>query len=92
MGAGLASAAKKKTAKAKQSLVTKGKTLKRCPNFSCNLKSLTARVLSEVGVWTRGNPCNEFEKRTMRRVRDLEKRGLVEIYKVTNLRLRLVQK
>lgn len=66
--------------------------LKKCPNFSCTLKSLAARVLREVDVWTRGKPRNEFEKRTMRRVRDLEKRGLVEIYKVTNLRLRLVQK
>ncbi len=64
--------------------------LSKCPNHSCTLHSLTARVLKEVGVLTRGKPREAFERRTMRCVSNLEKSGRVETYKAKNRRLRLV--
>lgn len=64
--------------------------LSKCPNHSCTLHSLTARVLKEVGVLTRGKPREAFERRTMRCVSNLEKLGRVETYKAKNRRLRLV--
>jgi very-short-patch-repair endonuclease len=64
--------------------------LSKCPNHSCTLHSLTARVLREVGVLTRGKPREAFERRTMRCVSTLEKGGRIESYKAKNRRLRLV--
>jgi very-short-patch-repair endonuclease/DNA polymerase III delta prime subunit len=64
--------------------------LSRCPNQSCTLHSLTSRVLKEVKVLIRGKPREEFERRTMRSVSILEKRGLIETYKAKNRRLRLI--
>lgn len=64
--------------------------LSKCPNHSCTLHSLTARVLKEVGMLTRGKPREAFERRTMRCVSNLEKSGRVETYKAKNRRLRLV--
>jgi very-short-patch-repair endonuclease len=66
------------------------RALSKCPNQSCTLHSLTARVLKEVGVLTRGRPREEFERRTMRSVSVLEKLGRIETYKAKNRRLRLV--
>jgi very-short-patch-repair endonuclease len=65
--------------------------LKKCPNQSCTLHSLTARVLKEVGVLTRGNPRIVFERRVMRCVNTLEMQGIVEKYKAKNNRIRLVK-
>lgn len=64
--------------------------LSKCPNQSCTLQSVTSRVLKEVGVLTRGNPRLEFEKRVMRSVDLLEKRGRIEKYKAKNRRIRLI--
>jgi very-short-patch-repair endonuclease len=64
--------------------------LSKCPNQSCTLHSLTSRVLKEVGVVTRGNPRMEFEKRVMRSVDALERRGGIEKYKAKNRRIRLI--
>jgi len=64
--------------------------LSKCPNQSCTLHSVTSRVLKEVGVLTRGNPRLEFEKRVMRSVDSLEKRGRIEKYKAKNQRIRLI--
>ena len=64
--------------------------LSKCPNQSCTLHSVTSRVLREVGVLTRGNPRLEFEKRVMRSVESLEKRGRIEKYKAKNRRIRLI--
>jgi very-short-patch-repair endonuclease len=61
-----------------------------CPNHSCTLDSLPARVLKKVGVLTRGKPRQVFEKRTMRGVSTLEKNGVIETYKSTNRRVRLL--
>jgi hypothetical protein len=66
------------------------RALAKCPNQSCTLHSLTARVLKEVGVLTRGRPREEFERRTMRSVSFLERLGRIETYKAKNRRLRLV--
>ncbi|MDI6813669.1 MAG: AAA domain-containing protein [Desulfitobacteriaceae bacterium] len=66
------------------------RVLSKCPNHSCTLHSLTARVLKEVGVLTRGKPREAFERRTMRCVSNLKKSGRVETYKAKNWRLRLV--
>lgn len=65
-------------------------SLKKCPNHSCTLKSLTSRVLKELGVRTRGNPRLEFEKRVMRNLGALKRKGLVEEYKAKNKRIRLL--
>lgn len=65
-------------------------SLKKCPNHSCTLKSLTSHVLKELGVRTRGNPRLEFEKRVMRNLGALKRKGLVEEYKAKNKRIRLL--
>lgn len=65
-------------------------SLQKCPNYSCTLKSLTSRVLKELGVLTRGNPRLEFEKRVMRNLGALERKGLVSEYKAKNKRIRLL--
>ncbi len=67
------------------------RALKKCPNHSCTLHSLTGRVLKEVGVLTRGRPRVKFEKRIMRMVNILDKKGLIEKYKATNERVRLLK-
>jgi very-short-patch-repair endonuclease len=64
-------------------------SLQRCPNHSCTLKSLTSRVLKELGVLTRGNPRLEFEKRVMRNLGVLKSKEQVEEYKAKNRRIRL---
>lgn len=66
------------------------RALSKCPNQSCTLHSITARVLKELGVRTRGNPRVEFEKRVMRSLGALERRELVEKYKAKNKRIRLL--
>jgi very-short-patch-repair endonuclease len=65
-------------------------SLQKCPNCSCTLKSLTSRVLKELGLLTRGNPRLEFEKRVMRNLGVLKGKGLVEEYKSKNRRIRLL--
>ncbi len=64
--------------------------LQKCPNHTCTLKSLTSRVLKELGVLTRGNPRLEFEKRVMRNLGALKRKGLIEEYKAKNRRVRLL--
>jgi hypothetical protein len=63
------------------------RALAKCPNQSCTLHSLTARVLKEVGVLTRGRPREEFERRTMRSVSVLERLGRIETYKAKKVLL-----
>jgi very-short-patch-repair endonuclease len=65
-------------------------TLSKCPNRSSTIHSMTARVLKELGIVTRGNPRIEFEKRVMRSVGVLEGRELIEKYKAKNRRVRLI--
>ncbi len=65
-------------------------SLKKCPNHSCTLKSLTSRVLKELGVRTRGNSRLEFEKRVMRNLGTLKRKDLAEEYKAKNKRIRLL--
>jgi hypothetical protein len=65
-------------------------SLRKCPNYSCTLKSLTSRVLKELGVLTRGNPRLEFEKRVMRNLGVLKSKGQVEEYKAKNRRIRFL--
>lgn len=66
--------------------------LSKCPNCSCTLRSMTARVLREMGVRTRGNPRKMFERRVMHSLNDLEEHGIIERYKAKNKRVRLVNK
>ena len=51
---------------------------------------MTARVLKELGIVTRGNPRVEFEKRVMRSISILEERERVEKYKAKNRRVRMI--
>lgn len=64
--------------------------LEKCPRHSCTLKSLTSRVLKELGLSTRGNPRLAFEKRVMRNLGVLRRKGQVEEYKAKNRRIRLL--
>ena len=65
--------------------------LSKCPNYSCTLHSLTARVLHEIGVVTRGKPREAFEKRTKRCVVILERAGRIQQYRTEkNQRLKLI--
>jgi very-short-patch-repair endonuclease len=64
--------------------------LQKSPNHTCTLKSLTSRVLKQLGVLTRGNPRLAFEKRVMRNLGALKRKELVEEYKAKNKRVRFV--
>ncbi len=66
--------------------------LKKCPNHSCTLHSLTSRVLKEVGVLTRGKPRARFERRVSRMTNSLCEKDRIEKYKAKNERVRLLQK
>jgi very-short-patch-repair endonuclease len=66
--------------------------LSKCANHTCTMKSITARVLRECGVLTRGKPREVFERRTTRCVAKLEEDGRIRTYKSKNWRLRLVQR
>lgn len=66
--------------------------LSKCANQTCTLKSITARVLRECGVLTRGHPRLVFEHRALRCVANLEAAGRIQGYKSKNRRLRLVQR
>jgi len=65
--------------------------LRKCPNRTCTVKSLTSRVLKELGILTRGNPRLEFEKRVMRNLDALKNKGHLEEYKSRNKRIRLLR-
>jgi very-short-patch-repair endonuclease len=65
--------------------------LKKCPNHTCTLHSLTGRILKEVGVLTRGKPREKFEKRVMRIVNALANNDLIEKYRAKNERVRLLK-
>jgi very-short-patch-repair endonuclease len=62
-----------------------------CPNRSCTVDSLAGRVLKQLGLRTRSGPRAEFAKRVRRSVLTLERRGIVQRYKATNERVRLLQ-
>lgn len=62
--------------------------LKKCPNMTCTYISITARVLRELEIITRGRPRQKFENRVFNTISDLEKLGIIEIYKSTNKRIR----
>ncbi len=66
--------------------------LANCPNNTCTTKSLTKRVLKELGIITRGNPRLELEKRVKRNVGVLVQKGQVQEYKAKNNRLRLLNR
>jgi hypothetical protein len=65
-------------------------SLQKCANHTCTVKSLTSRVLKELGVTTRGNPRLEFEKRVMRNLGAMKRKALVTEYKAKNKRIRLL--
>lgn len=66
------------------------RVLAKCPNQSSTLHSMTARVLKELGINTRGTPRAKFERRVNRGIASLEERELIEQYKAKNARLRLI--
>jgi len=65
--------------------------LKKCPNHTCTLHSLTGLILKEVGVLTRGKPRKNFENRVMRMVNALANNDLIEKYRAKNERVRLLK-
>jgi very-short-patch-repair endonuclease len=65
--------------------------LAKCPNHSCTLHSITARVLKEIGVRTRGNPRKVFQRQVMRCLNALEGQGIIKKYKAKNNRIRLLK-
>lgn len=64
--------------------------LRECPNHTCMLKSITTRVLKHLSIRTRGNPRADFEKRVMRNIGAMKRKGLVQEYKAKNRRIRLI--
>lgn len=62
-----------------------------CPNHTCTLKSITGRVLKHLSIRTRGNPRADFEKRVMRNIGAMKRKGLIEEYQAKNRRLRLIE-
>lgn len=62
-----------------------------CPNRSCTVESLAGRVLKHLELRTRSGPRAEFAKRVRRNLLTLERRGVVQRYKATNERVRLLQ-
>ena len=65
--------------------------LKQCPNNTCTKKSLTSRVCRYLRIITRGQPRQEFEKRIMKSLDQLKVQQIVEEYRATNLRIRLIR-
>jgi len=61
-----------------------------CPNHTCTLKSITTRVLKHLSIRTRGNPRADFEKRVMRNIGAMKRKGLVQEYQAKNRRIRLI--
>jgi very-short-patch-repair endonuclease len=68
------------------------RVLSRCPNNSCTIHSMTARVLKDLGIFTRGNPRADFERRVMRSLSYLETQEFIEKYKAKNRRVKLLPK
>ena len=66
--------------------------LEKRPNYSCTLHSLTASVLKELSIRTRGKPWKKFDQRVMRILDSLEENNVIEKYKAKNDRVRLIQK
>ncbi len=64
--------------------------LRDCPNHTCTLKSITSRVLRHFSIRTRGNPRADFEKRVMRNIGAMKRKGLIEEYQARNRRIRLL--
>ncbi len=64
--------------------------LQSCPNQTCTLESLPTRLLKHLGIRTRSGPRAEFEKRVKRNLAKMERRGVIERYKATNERVRLI--
>ena len=65
--------------------------LKNCPNYSCTRDSLTSRVCKHLHFITRGSPRREFGKLLTRALNKLKDASIVEEYKATNVRIRLVR-
>ena len=61
-----------------------------CSNHTCTLKSITTRVLKHLSIRTRGNPRADFEKRVMRNIGAMKRKGLVQEYQAKNKRIRLL--
>jgi len=64
--------------------------LRDCPNHTCTLKSVTGRVLKHLSIRTRGNPRADFEKRVMRNIGAMKRKGFIEEYQAKNKRIRLL--
>jgi very-short-patch-repair endonuclease len=62
-----------------------------CPNRSCTVESLPGRILRRLEIKTRSRPRAEFAKRVRRNLLSLERKGVVQRYKATNERVRLIQ-
>ena len=65
--------------------------LSKCPNQSCTVTSIAGRVLKEFEILTRGKPRKTFERRVIIACDSLEKKGVLEKYKATNQRIRLIK-
>ncbi|TSA19882.1 DUF559 domain-containing protein [bacterium] len=64
--------------------------LQGCANNSCTKDSLTSRVCKNLEFRTRGQNRIEFEKQVYRALNRLKSKAIVEEYKATNVRIRLI--
>ena len=60
------------------------------PNNTCKLDDVVTLVLKEFRIKTSGEPRKKFDARVKKMVRNLEERGLVEIYHAKNKRVRFL--
>ncbi len=65
------------------------RAIEKRPNSSCKSDDVIKFVLEDLNIITRGRPRKEFEDKISRRVKILERKSIIEIYKSRNLRVRI---
>ena len=65
-------------------------TLRTRPNHSCVKEALPGFVLKQLEIISRAGPREQFSQKVFRELRNMEKDSIVEVYKATNIRVRLL--
>lgn len=61
------------------------------PNESCKKDDVIKFILEDLKIITRGKPREEFAKKISRRIKSLEDKSVLEVYKSKNVRVRLLR-
>jgi hypothetical protein len=65
-------------------------TLRTRPNCSCVRDALPGFVLKQLKIISRAGPREQFSQKVIRELRGMERDSIVEVYKATNVRVRLL--